>query len=149
MVFALVNFLRAASVLVFALGCAAILLRAQTATSVWDGIYSDAQATRGEAAYSKDCASCHGAKLQGRSQAPPLSGAEFTMNWNGASVAELFDKMQSSMPADQPGRLSPLQNAEILAYLLKANQFPAGPRELEGDSAKLRPVRFEAAKPKL
>lgn len=133
---------------VFGFACAAVLLRAQSAPSVWDGIYSEAQATRGEAAYNKDCASCHGAKLQGRSQAPPLSGAEFTMNWNGASVAELFDKMQSSMPADQPGRLSPLQNAEILAFLLKANQFPAGARELAGDSAKLKPIRFESAKPK-
>jgi S-disulfanyl-L-cysteine oxidoreductase SoxD len=120
----------------------------QTQRSVWDGIYSSAQAARGESAYAKDCASCHGAKMEGKNQAPPLAGTEFMMNWNGTSVGDLFDKMQTSMPGDQPGRLSPGANAEILSYMLKANQFPAGERDLESDLAKLKQIRFEADKPK-
>jgi S-disulfanyl-L-cysteine oxidoreductase SoxD len=122
-------------------------LQAQKQASVWDGIYSAAQAARGESAYAKDCASCHGAKLEGKNQASPLSGSEFTMNWNGESVGDLFDKIQSSMPGDRPGTLSPGANAEILAYILKVNQFPAGETDLPGDLAKLKQVRFEAKKP--
>ncbi len=123
-------------------------LAAQTKLSIWDGIYSSDQAKRGESAYAAACASCHGAKLEGRNQAPPLSGAEFLMNWDGTTVGELFEKMQSSMPADKPGSLTAERNAEILAFMLSANKFPAGSAELKGDPEQLRQIRFEAAKPK-
>ena len=33
--------------------------------SIWDGIYSEEQATRGQALYSQECASCHGGELTG------------------------------------------------------------------------------------
>ena len=123
-------------------------LCSQDAASVWDGIYSTPQALAGSGLYAKDCASCHGGKLEGRGQAPPLAGAEFVMNWAGSTVGELFEKMQTSMPADQPGRLSREQNAAILAYLLSANKFPAGTGALPLDTEKLRRIRFEAAKGK-
>ena len=129
--------------------CAAgALLYAQGAASVWDGIYSEPQSRSGAGLYSKDCASCHGQKLEGREQAPPLAGAEFTMNWADSTVGDLFDKMQTSMPADQPGRLSPEQNAAVLAYILSANQFPAGTKALPAGAEKLRAIRFQASKGK-
>ena len=114
--------------------------------SVWDGIYTDQQAGRGEAAYRAACASCHGQMLEGSGQMPPLAGSDFTSNWNGMTVGDLLDKIQTSMPADRPGQLSKDQNASILAYILKFNKFPAGSRELPADAAALQSVRFEAEK---
>ncbi len=116
--------------------------------SVWDGIYSAEQASKGEALYRQECASCHGEKLEGRGQAPPLTGGDFTMDWNGMTVGDLFEKMQTSMPADQPGHLSREQNATLLAFILNANKFPAGAAELPTDGERLRQIRFEAAKEK-
>src|SRR5579871_4080219 len=84
--------------------------------SVWDGIYSAEQARKGEALYRQECASCHGEKLEGRGQAPPLTGGDFAMDWNGMTLDDLFEKMQTSMPADQPGHLTREQNATLLAF---------------------------------
>jgi mono/diheme cytochrome c family protein len=124
------------------------MLCAQGAASVWDGVYTAPQSQSGGGLYAKDCASCHGGKLEGREQAPPLAGAEFIMNWADSTVGDLFEKIQTSMPADQPGRLSREQNAAILAYILSANKFPAGTKALPADGEKLRPIRFAAAKGK-
>jgi len=124
------------------------LIWAQAPASVWDGIYSAEQARKGEALYRQECASCHGEKLEGRGQAPPLTGADFIMDWNGMTVGDLFEKMQTSMPADQPGHLSREQNATLLAFILSANQFPAGAAELSTDGERLQQIRFEAAKTK-
>ncbi|MGA2214103.1 MAG: c-type cytochrome [Bryobacteraceae bacterium] len=120
---------------------------AQTAASVWDGVYTPEQAGRGKAVYQKECASCHGATLNGSGQAPPLSGADFKSNWNGQTADDLFEKMQTTMPGDQPGRLSRAQNADILAFLLASNGFPAGSKELPSEAAALQKIRFEVTKP--
>ena len=108
---------------------------AQSTASVWDGVYTQAQADRGKALYGMQCASCHGATLEGTGQAPPLAGADFKGDWNGQTADDLFEKMQTSMPADQPGKLTRAQNADILAFLLTSNGFPAGQTELPSDAA--------------
>jgi S-disulfanyl-L-cysteine oxidoreductase SoxD len=123
------------------------MLPGQQAGSVWDGVYTQEQASRGKTLYSKECASCHGEALDGSGQAPPLAGADFKGNWNGQTADDLLEKMQASMPADQPGKLSREQNADILAFLLGFNEFPAGTKELPTDAAVLQKIRFEAAKP--
>jgi mono/diheme cytochrome c family protein len=133
---------------VMLVGLSGMVLYAQVASSVWDGVYSAEQAKRGEVLYGTECASCHGGKLEGKGQAPPLAGGEFTGNWNGMTLGDLFDKMQTSMPADQPGRLSGEQNAAILAYVLSTNKFPAGKTDLPKDAKQLEQIRFEAAKGK-
>jgi S-disulfanyl-L-cysteine oxidoreductase SoxD len=120
---------------------------AQSSASVWDGVYTQEQASRGKTLYSKECASCHGQALDGSGQAPPLSGADFKGNWNGQSVDDLFEKVQTSMPGDQPGKLSREQNADVLAFVLGNNGFPAGSKELSSDAAVLQKIRFETAKP--
>jgi S-disulfanyl-L-cysteine oxidoreductase SoxD len=116
--------------------------------SVWDGIYTDRQAARGEADFRDACASCHGQKLDGRGQIPPLAGSDFTSNWNGMTVGDLFEKIQVSMPADRPGQLNKEQNAGILAYILKFNKFPAGSQGLPANEGALRSIRFDAERPK-
>lgn len=132
--------------------CAAVLFPAaaqqsKPEPSVWDGIYTDQQSSRGETAYARNCASCHGDKLEGLGQTPPLTGEDFLSQWNGMTVGDLFDQVQATMPADRPGRLSPEQNAAIIAYILKSNRFPAGSAELPADAEKLKSIRFTAARP--
>jgi S-disulfanyl-L-cysteine oxidoreductase SoxD len=127
------------------LAFAATLLGAwQKPSSVWDGVYTADQAARGEAAYRENCASCHGAALEGKGQSPPLAGSDFISNWNGRNLGEIFTKMQDTMPADRPGKLGPPTNAAILAYILKANKFPAGSAELPSDAGVLAAIAFRS-----
>jgi len=119
----------------------ALSLKAQSSTR--DGVYTPAQAERGKTAYNKECAACHSETLEGGGQAPPLVGADFVGNWAGQPLAELFDKMQSSMPADKPGQLSRATNADILAYLLSVSKFPFGKTELPTAADGLKKIRLE------
>lgn len=122
-------------------------LWAEIYTSAWEGIYTTDQATRGEAEYRARCAACHGASLEGSEGAPPLTGRDFAVDWNCANIADLFEKIQFTMPANRPGRLSQEQTADILAYVLKANRFPAGTSVLPASADGLRGIRFLAVNP--
>jgi mono/diheme cytochrome c family protein len=114
--------------------------------SVWDGVYTAEQTRRGETAYLQTCASCHGTALEGGDMTPPLVGGAFTSNWNDLTVGDLFDRIRTTMPLDNPGRLSRTQTADVIAFVLKANNWPAGPTELPADSA-LKQIRIAAVKP--
>jgi mono/diheme cytochrome c family protein len=116
------------------------------AGSVWDGVYTEEQSKRGQALYAKECAACHGTELSGGEEAPPLSGGAFMSNWSGLTVGELFERVRLSMPEGRPGTLSRQQNADIVAYMLSFNQFPAGKTELAKDTDVLKQIRFEAQK---
>jgi S-disulfanyl-L-cysteine oxidoreductase SoxD len=119
----------------------------QNRRSVWDGVFSADQATRGQARYRELCASCHGEMLEGGESSPPLAGGSFLANWNTLSVGDLFDRTRSTMPQNKPGSLNREANAEILAYILSANQFPAGKEALPQASEVLKEIRIEAIKP--
>jgi S-disulfanyl-L-cysteine oxidoreductase SoxD len=125
---------------------AALSLQAQATKSVWDGVYTQAQADRGKTAYSDQCASCHGADLTGGDMAPPLAGAEFMQGWDGLTVGDLFERVRVSMPQNAPGSLTPQQNADILSFVLASNKFPTGASELVGEAATLKQIKFEAKK---
>ncbi len=125
---------------------ASIALFSQPPASVWDGIYTSDQAAKGAVAYTANCASCHGPKMQGKGQTPPLEGMDFLSNWTGMTVGDLFDKIQASMPADRPGQVSKPDNAAILAYIFKSNKFPAGEHELGTDSEALGRIHIDPAK---
>lgn len=118
----------------------------KTAASVWDGIYSDAQAARGETGYQANCGSCHGAKLAGHVPNPSLAGSHFLSKWEGQSVGDLLEKIQVTMPADRPGKLSAAENAAIVAFILKYNKFPAGAADLPEKADDLRGIKFQAEK---
>jgi quinoprotein glucose dehydrogenase len=122
---------------------AVVLLAQSTSRSVWDGVYTSEQAARGAALYATHCAACHGTALTGGESAPPLAGGEFFSNWNGLTVGDLFERIRVSMPADRPGKLSREQDADILAYMLSMNQFPAGKSELERQTDALKQIRIE------
>jgi mono/diheme cytochrome c family protein len=115
--------------------------------SVWDGVYTEEQSKRGEALYEKQCSSCHGDKLAGRESAPPLTGGAFLANWNGLRLGDLFERIRKTMPQASPGKLTRQQNADILAYVLSFNKFPAGKTELYRQAEMLREIRFVSEKP--
>jgi cytochrome c len=127
------------------------MLRAQApaaeSRSVWEGVYTEEQAKRGEPIYSKECAACHGAMLTGGESAPPLTGGAFLANWNGLTMADLFDRIRKTMPQTNPGRLTRQQDADILAFMLSVNKFPSGKTELYRQSEMLKEIRFESTKP--
>lgn len=131
----------------FALGAAKAQEAASDSRSVWDGVYTDEQARRGEPVYHKECAACHGDSLAGGESAPPLSGGAFLANWNGLTLGDLFDRIRKTMPQNAPGKLTRQQNADVLAYALSVNKFPAGKAELSKQAEFLKEIRFEANKP--
>ncbi len=115
--------------------------------SIWDGIYTEEQATRGKGLYSQECASCHGGELTGGEMAPPLAGGEFLAGWDGLTVGDLFERIRISMPQNNPGSLSGQQNADILAFMFSSSKFPAGTTELPKEAGILKTIKFEVKKP--
>ena len=112
----------------------------------WDGVYTDAQAERGGVQFQQHCGRCHGANLAGTFETPPLVG-RFKPYWSGATMDVLFDYVATAMPLDRPGSLSRTANADILAFILKENGFPAGAKELSASSEDLKAIRFDAVRP--
>src|SRR5213593_2656226 len=110
------------------------------------GVYSDAQATRGQGIYKERCSPCHGDSLGG-GLAPPLTGDDFMRNWGTQPLADLANKIRNTMPADKPGTLTAQQSTDLVAYLLRAGKFPAGRAELSADEAALKQITFLAAPP--
>jgi quinoprotein glucose dehydrogenase len=108
--------------------------------SALDGVYTDDQAARGKTQYNTSCSACHMEDLSGSGQALPLAGDVFTDVWEGHPVADLFDLIQSTMPQDKPGSLTPDQAVDVISFLLKSNQFPAGKDELKNDPAILKNI---------
>ena len=116
--------------------------RAQTLRPA-DGAYSEAQAARGKAAYDATCARCHGAELLGTYDTPSLRG-RLIRHWSGTTLDGLADYLNRAMPIHAPGALSPAVNADILAYILKVNGYPAGAGDLPSDPVLLKTIRFAA-----
>ena len=126
-----------------ALLCCTLMVQAQGATSVRDGVYTEEQAKRGEAQYLQSCGPCHGASLGGGEMAPSVAGPDFISNWNGLTVGDLLDRIRTTMPQDAPGSLSPQQNADVLAYMLSVSKFPAGQTELARQPDMLKAIKIE------
>ena len=127
------------SILCFLVSCSL----AAASRTVWDGVYTKAQATRGQTAYAEECMKCHGENLGGGEAGPPLAGKEFLEKWNGKTAGNLFGEIRKTMPSDDPGNLSSRQYADLVAYILSVNEFPAGQKELEREMAALDEIRIE------
>ena len=120
---------------------------ARQVQSVWDGVYTVEQAQRGAPLYQQSCAECHGPDLAGGEMSPGLVGGEFVWNWNGLSVGDLFERLRVSMPQGEPNSVSRQEKADILAFLLQANDFPVGDTELANRTGMLVGINFLAQKP--
>jgi len=106
---------------------------AQTTTTA--GVYTAAQATRGEETYMGICVACH--------PRGTYSTAAFRTSWSGRQLSELFDQVKDKMPKNDPASLTPAEYAQVVAYLLKINDVPAGESELPPDSDALKKIRIE------
>jgi len=120
-------------------------IAAQEEKSVKAGVYTEAQAKRGEVVYAEQCANCHGEHLEGADMSPALTGATFTSNWNTLTVGDLFDRIRTTMPMDRPGTITPQDNVDVIAYILKSNQLPAGETELPNTVTPLKTIKIEPA----
>ncbi len=98
--------------------------------TVWDGVFTEEQATRGMATYEQECSQCHLEDLLGDGIAPALIGAPFHFRWSDLSVGDMLVAIRTTMPQGAPASLSPRAYADIVAYMLKVNEFPAGDTEL-------------------
>ena len=121
-------------------------LLAQSKT-IWDGVYSEAQAKRGEPLYNQSCASCHGTSLEGGEMAPPLTGNDFNANWDTLSLGQLVERIRTTMPQENLGSLSRQQYVDIVTYLLQKGKFPTGSADLPMQADALNGIGFKAQKP--
>jgi S-disulfanyl-L-cysteine oxidoreductase SoxD len=112
--------------------------------TVWDGVYNEEQARRGQTVFLEQCSNCHGRDLEGADMTPPLTGGAFTANWDGLTVGDLTDRIRISMPMNSPGTLSRQQTTDVVAYILRFNQFPAGKEELPREQPAQKQILFKA-----
>jgi mono/diheme cytochrome c family protein len=115
--------------------------------STWDGVYTKTQADRGKDLYVRQCLDCHGDNLEGDPENPPLAASAFIYQWNSLTVGDLFERVHRDMPPDKRGSLTRQKAADLVAFLLSFNHFPAGDEELPADLAALRRIRFDATMP--
>ena len=119
-----------------------VVSHAQGAATVWDGIYTPAQAARGKTLYADQCAVCHGKDLEGTTLAPGLSGTEFMADFEGSNMGQLFSRILRTMPASAPGDLMPPQVADLLAFMAESNKWPAGEKDLATDQDALKLIKI-------
>jgi mono/diheme cytochrome c family protein len=128
---------------------AALRLAAQTThpPTVWDGVYTAAQAARGKTAYDASCASCHGETLAGRN-GRALAGPRFFQDWGEDSLNSLFNIIVTTMPRGEPHSLDEGTYVDITAYILEKNEYPAGATELTADRVEaVRVIRKDGPGP--
>ena len=103
--------------------------------SVWQGVYTEEQATRGDTEHQNNCTACHGTEK--------YAGEAFTKAWVGRTAFDLFDQLKTTMPDDNPGGLSVQQYTDIIAYIFKVNGMPAGTEVLSTDPEVLRRIKID------
>ena len=102
------------------------------------GVYTAAQATKGEETYMNVCVACH--------PAGTYATAAFREKWDGKPLAELFTQVAENMPKQEPASLTPEEYTQLVAYLLKINDAPSGKDELPADAAALKKFKIEMPK---
>jgi cytochrome c len=128
---------------VLALGGAALAQTAATRSTL-SGVYTAAQADRGQQLFVANCAKCHELGLTSSATIPPLGGEDFMSDFAGMTVADLESRIQNTMPADNPGKLSAAEATDLTAFILQNNHIPPGSTELPADPAVQAQLRIEA-----
>ncbi len=107
------------------------------ATQSKGGVYSLAQAARGDTLHRKLCSKCH--------TAADHTNADFKSAWYGQTVLSLFTYIRSTMPDDGPGDLAEQEYLDVTAYILKLNGVAAGTAAMVNDSNNLKKYKIEVA----
>jgi mono/diheme cytochrome c family protein len=116
--------------------------------TIWDGIYTEAQAQRGEQLFKSECSYCHRVDLSGgffdngtgraaTLAGPRAFGSSFEERWKDQTVGDMVATIAATMPQQRPTSLSVQTYVDIVSYLLAKNQIPAGKTELPVDVAAL------------
>jgi mono/diheme cytochrome c family protein len=113
---------------------------ARSMSSVWDGVYTAAQADRGKAAYARHCSRCHGEDPANSRN--PLSGDRFAEHWESRTLADLFHRVRDTMPPGESSTVVASDKLDTVAYLLKQNGFPEGRAELPSDGDALATIQI-------
>jgi cytochrome c len=121
----------------------AIAIAQAAGSSASAGVYTAAQAARGQTLYAARCAMCHGEDLGGQDVAPPLSGGTFSGNWKGQTAGALATRIRTTMPLDNPGSLGTAAAADASAYILSKNGYPAGAAELPREPSLLDKIKID------
>ncbi len=108
-----------------------------------NGLFTDAQAARGQALYDSKCGKCHGNQLD-NGTAAALIGGKFTAKWAGKSVDDLYYITKTQMPYGAAGTLKDQEYIDVVAFMLKANGYKSGAQELKADPAVLKKLTIEA-----
>src|SRR5437899_319320 len=126
------------ALLVAAIAASPALTAGQARTAT-EGVYTAAQATRGQAAFKEKCAVCHGDMLEGL-VGPPLTGDEFFKSWGNQPLSELVDKIQKTMPQNDPGSLMRPEIVDLVAHILLTGKFPVGTAQLPAADEALKQI---------
>ena len=108
---------------------------ASAAKTTLAGIYTAAQASKGEDTYYTLCISCH--------PKGTYAGLSFKKNWNDRPLWDLWDWISNKMPKNDPGSLSPAEVVQVMAYILQQNKMPAGTVALAPDEKKLYSIKIQ------
>jgi quinoprotein glucose dehydrogenase len=108
--------------------------------SVWDGVYTAAQADRGRAVYASHCSRCHGEAAASREN--PLSGERFADHWEARSLADLFRRIAAMPPGASAEAVATADKRDAMAYVLRLNGFPEGTAELPAKDEGLAAIRI-------
>ncbi len=111
--------------------------------TIWDGVFTEAQALRGEQKYYDNCGHCHLDNLRGGDEGePPLIGTAFKFRFDQEHLSDVFQVISQSMPRNKPGSLDLQTYSDILAFILYANRAPVGEKELVPDIEALKQILF-------
>jgi mono/diheme cytochrome c family protein len=125
--------------------CGTSLLHAQDTKTTSSGVFTEEQAKKGEAAYQRVCASCHGADLHSTEpEAPDLTEGSFKFGWQGKTIAERFDTIRKTMPPQRAGSLDDQTYLDIVTYILRFNNVPGGNQALQPDLDRLKQIVISA-----
>lgn len=122
------------------------LIAQETTRSTREGVYSPEQALRGRELYADQCAGCHGRALTGEGENGPVAGEKFRGEWEGENLLTFFDRVRNTMPYKTPGTLSRQQTADLVAFLLYFNGYPAGKADLSTRAEYLSQIQIEGPK---
>lgn len=131
-----INFRVWCAALTFCLAAAVMTsAAAEDKKTIADKVYSAAQADRGEARFKASCTSCHSTNS--------FSGGAFAEKWSGQTLSEVFDFISNAMPENDPGSLKRDDYVNVIAFMLKINNLPAGDADLPTDSAGLKNIQID------
>ena len=106
--------------------------------SIWSGVFTAAQAKRGDEAYQASCSGCHGSDLRATdAEAVDLTGPAFRAKWNRKNLQERFERIRDTMPLGNANSLGDKTYMDIVAFILRFNDFPPGNQELVPETAKV------------